>query len=286
MWNLERVIQGITQGSIFERLTQQCQGELMAIPQAELAESVAALLLRPPPPRIPHSRTLSNLVYAAQYHEVFEVLGLPEQLRLYEPCVGGSDPVLIAAEAYSNGQADYTAVNLNRPLREELRRKIGHLEMSVRIIDDNAQHALAHLEPNSVHVVCFHHAINDILQTAVSEPRGMDTTTVDWWPNERQMIEWMAEDFESGLIDSRGKPELMEIIGEAIELTRSGGYLVCDHWAALGYRELDWFPWKLFCDLVPITRQWIEESSLPITETRLSDADPQWWMFLQLGSQV
>ncbi len=282
MWNLEGVISTITQVPIFEKLTQQRQAELMAIPQAELAESIAALLTRPPAPRIPHGRVLSNLVYAAQYYEVFEAFSLPEQLRVYEPCVGASDPIIIAAEAYSNGQADYTTVNLNRTLREGLQGKIGHLETSVHIIDDNAQRVLTHLGPNSVDVVCFHHAINDAIQTAVSEPRGMDTATVDWWPNERQMIEWMAEDFESGLIEKRGKPELMEIIGNAAKLTRPGGYLIFDHWSGLSYRDVEWFPWELFCDLVPIARQWIEESSLPVTEIKLPDADPQWWMFLQI----
>jgi len=282
MWNTEQVIREITQGSIFEGLTQQRQAELMAIPQAELAESITALLHRPPAAKIPHSQALSNLVYAAQYYEVFKVLRLPKQSKLYEPCVGSSDPVVIAAEAYSNGQADYTTVNLNRQLRDELQRKISHLKMSVHIIDDNAQNALTHLKPNSIDVACFHHAINDILQTAVSEPRGMNTATVDWWPNERQMIEWMAEDFNSGAIIKHGKPELMEIIGKAVELTSPGGCLIFDHWSALVYREVDWFPWELFCDLVPITRKWIEESSLHVTEIKLSDADPQWWMFLRV----
>jgi hypothetical protein len=201
---------------------------------------------------------------------------------VYEPCVGGSDPVVIAAEAYGDGRGNYTTVNLNRKLREELQSKIGHLETSIRIIDDNAQRSLAYLEPDSADVSCFHHAINDAIQTAVSEPRGMDTSTVDWWPNERQMIEWMAEDFESGAINERGKPELMEIIGKAVELTRPGGYLVFDHWASLYYREVDWFPWEMFYDLIPITRRWIKESDLPLAEIELSDADPQWWMFFRV----
>lgn len=286
MWNLEEVVQEITHGAIFKTITQQHQKELMSIPEDELKESVAALLHRPPQPRIPHGKILSNLVYAAQYYEVFGILGLPEKLRVFEPAVGASDPVVIAAEAYSSGQGNYTTVNLNRQLREQLQGKISHLDMSIRIIDDNAQNVLKYIEPKSLNVVCFHHAINDILQTAVSEPRGMDTATVDWWPNERQMIEWMGEDFESGLIDSRGKPELMEIIGKAVELTRPGGYLVFDHWAGLFYRDLDWFPWEMFYDLVPIARKWIEESDLPVSEIELPDADPQWWMFFRVADRM
>ena len=282
MWNLEQVVQEIDRGSIFKKLSRERQAAVTAIPQEEMAGSIAALINRPPAAKIPHGGVLSNLVYAAQYYELFGILDLPRKLGVYEPCVGGSDPVILAAEAYSDGQGSYTTINLNRKLKEELQSKIGHLEASIRIIDDNALRSLSYLEPNSVDVSCFHHAINDAIQTAVSEPRGMDTSTVDWWPNERQMIEWMAEDFESGIINERGKPELMDIIGKAVELTRSGGCLVFDHWASLFHRDLDWFPWEMFYDLIPIARQWIKESDLPLTEIELSDADPQWWMFFQI----
>ena len=282
MWNPEQITKDIAEGAIFDRLQEQVRNSVTAIPQDELIAGVSALLHRPQPRNMPHAKTLSNLVYAAQYREVFEALDLPRQVGVYEPCVGGSDPVILAAEAYSSGQADYLTVNLNRTLREELQGKIGHLESSIRIIDDNAQRALSHLKSNSVDTACFHHAINDALQTAVSEPRGMDTATIEWWSNERQMIEWMAEDFASGSIVERGKKELMEIISNAVELVRSGGYLVFDHWSSLGYSDVDWFPWEMFCELIPITRQWIAESGLPVVEVELPDADPQWWMFFRV----
>jgi hypothetical protein len=281
VWKPEQVAQDITNGFIFEKLRKQTREAIAAIPQSELLEGVIALLHRPQARNIPHIRTLSIPVLAAEYRDVFEVLDLPRRLSVYEPCVGGSEPVIIAAEAFSSGRANYLTVNLNRQLRAELQRKISHLESSIRIVDDNAQRVLSYLESNSVDAACFHHAINDILQTAVSEPRGMDTATVDWWPNERQMIEWMAEDFESGLIEERGKKELMQIIGDAVKLVRPGGYLIFDHWTYLGHKELDWFPWQLFCDLVSVTRRWIKESSLSVAEVELPDADPQWWMFLR-----
>ena len=44
----------------------------------------------------------------------------------------------------------------------------------------------------STHVAWFHHATNDILQTADAKAHGMDTTELDWWPHERQVIESMA----------------------------------------------------------------------------------------------
>jgi hypothetical protein len=155
-------------------------------------------------------------VLAAQYYEVLDALKPPRALNIYEPCVGASNPVIVAAAAYSNDSANYLTINLNRKLCGQLRQKIAHLKMPIRIIEDNAQTALAHLKPQSFDVVCFHHAVNDILQTAVSEPRGMDTTAIDWFPNERQMIEWLAEDAKAGRLDQRGKPELMKIVSDAV----------------------------------------------------------------------
>jgi hypothetical protein len=72
-------------------------------------------------------------------------------------------------------------MNLNRILREELQAKISHLKSNINIIDENAQKAFDYFTPNSVDISCFHHAINDALQTAVSEPRGMDTAKIEWW---------------------------------------------------------------------------------------------------------
>lgn len=177
---------------------------------------------------------------------------------------------------------NYLTINLNRKLREQLQPKIGHLKMQVRIIEDNAQKALAHISPRSLDVACFHHAVNDILQTAVAEPRGMDTTSIDWFPNEQKMIEWLAEDARVGRLEQRGKPELMQIVGDAARLLRPGGFLAFDHYNWCAFIGVPWFPWELFYNLIPMTRRWIAESGLPVSEVRLEGVDPQWWLILQV----
>lgn len=54
----------------------------------------------------------------------------------------------------------------------------------------------------STHVAWFHHATNDIPQTAIAEAHGMDTAELDWWPHERQVIELMAvEHYVAGPAD-------------------------------------------------------------------------------------
>ena len=156
--------------------------------------------------------------------------------------------------------------------------------MSVRSIEDHAQKALTYIPPNSLDVACFHHAVNDILQTAVAEPRGMDTAGIDWFPNERQMIQWLAEDVKAGRLEQRGKPELMQIVADAARLVRPGGFLLFDHYNWCRFAGVPWFPWELFFNLIPMTRRWIAESGWPLSEVRLEGMDPQWWLVLQAGN--
>lgn len=282
LWEPLRMTEEVGSGIIFQNLGARERTELDKIPKADLQVKVVGALENPKPLDI--CMPVLNAVLAAQYYEVFKTLKLPWELAVYEPCVGGSTPVIIAAEAHSGGKANYLTINLNKKLLEELKSKIGHLHMKVRIIEDNAQRALEHLQPDSLDVACFHHAVNDLLQTAVSEPRGMDTTAVDWFPNERQMIEWLAEDVGAGRMEQRGKPELMQVISDAIGFVRAGGYLIFDHFNWCRFIGVDWFPWDLFYNLIPMTRRWIAEAGLPVTEVELPGADPQWWMFLRVNA--
>jgi len=279
LWEPSRVAHAISAGAIFETLGAGARAELAEV--SNLHGRVVTALTDPKPLDI--NMPVLDAVLAAQYYEVFQALQPPRAVSVYEPCVGGSCPVIRAAQAYSGGAGSYLTINLNRKLRAELQSKITPITMPVRIIEDNAQRALSHVPTHSVDIACFHHAVNDILQTAVSEPRGMDTRDVDWFPNERQMIEWLAENVAAGLLDQRGRPELMNIVGDAVRLVRPGGHLVFDHFNWERFIGVDWFPWDLFYNLIPMTRQWIAESGLPLTEVRLDGPNPQWWLILQVG---
>ena len=279
LWEARRIAEEISAGVIYQRLGPAAQRELAAIPG--LPDKVKGALQHPKPLDI--CRPVLDAVFAAQYYELFAALRLPRALTVYEPCVGASNPVIIAAAAYSQGQGRYLTINLNRKLREELGEKIAHLTMPVRIIEANATRALDHLPRGSLDVACFHHAVNDILETAVSEPRGMDTTQIDWFAQERQMIEWLAAEAQAGRLEERGKPELLQIIGDAAQLVRPGGWLIFDHWNWCSFIGVDWFPWDLFANLIPMTRRWIAESRRPLEEVRLEGVDPQWCMVLQVG---
>lgn len=282
MTPIERAIHEVTAGRVFELLPEQTQAQIRALSEGDVRAGVERVFIRPMPGEVSQAgRLLMNPVLAVQWLSAFEELELPRRLRVFEPCTGSSEPVILAMEIYSDGQGHYTAVNLNRPLAAQLREKIGKVRSRVHVIEENAARAASCLEPGSFDVACFHHAVNDLLQTAVAEPRGMDTRTVDWWPNERQMIEWLAEEWKEGRIDERARPALVEAVRQATDLVRPGGSLLFDHWTWEGHRPLDWFPWDLFCRLIPLAREWILAAGLPVREHPLTGRDPQWWMCLQ-----
>lgn len=278
LWAPAAIRRQITSGAVFENLGPQRSGEMAALSEEELDVGLKAALSRP---QLGAEPVIRRAVYSAQYLALFERFGLPEELAVYEPGAGASDSVTVAVAAHSGGKGRYVTINLNRNLRAEFLQKTAHLRMDVEVIEDRAERSLTHFGANCFDAACFHHAINDILQTAVSEARGMDTAAVDWWPNERQMIEWLAETFAADGLASHGRPELMEVVAGAAEMVRPGGYLLFDHWTSVKGREQGWFPWELFCDLVPMARRWIAASDLPLTEVALPGVDPQWWLFLR-----
>lgn len=278
LFDYDTIRQQITHGAVSTSLGPERGAALSALSDADLDACLSAGLCRPQGPQPPAGALVRRAAYAAQYATLFAHLELPRELAVYEPAAGASDSVTVAVDAHSSGSGRYATINLNRPLRDGFRAKTAHLQLRIDVIDDHAQHSGAHLAPASFDAACFHHAINDILQTAVSEPRGMDTTTLDWWPNERRMIEWLAQDYADDGLERRGRPELMAAIAGATELVHPGGFLLFDHWTSVASREKAWFPWDLFCDLVPLARRWIAASDLPLREVHLPGVDPRWWM--------
>lgn len=279
---LDYVVHEVTQGRVFALLPDEIQARICALPPEEVRQAALFGMTRPQPGDASQAgRLLLNPCLAVQWLGVFEELGLPRDMAVFEPCSGSSEPVILATEIYSNGRGRYTTINLNRPLAAELRPKLAKLRLHITLIEDDATQKEPYQTIEPVDVACYHHAINDILQTAVSEPRGMDTRTIDWWANERQMIEWLAEDAAAGRLDECARPALLNAVRHGVELVKPGGYLLFDHWTWEAHRERDWFPWKLFCDLIPMAREWILADGLPVTERPLAGKDPRWWMCLR-----
>ncbi|MCC7493353.1 MAG: hypothetical protein IT204_13445 [Fimbriimonadaceae bacterium] len=276
------IAESIRHGALWGLLPDALQQQVAGFSEQEVLESCRHVLVRPHPLEVPVAgMALLNPALAGSWLAVFADLGLPRELAVYEPCAGSSEPIALATEVYSGGQGRYVTLNLNQRLAAELRPKLARLRGDWQIIDDYAQLAGQHLAPGSFDVACFHHAVNDLVQTAVAEPRGMDTRSLEWWSHERQMIEWLAEEFEAGELALRARPALVAAVAQAATLVRPGGWLIFDHWTWERYRQVDWFPFGLFTELIPLARGWIAAAGLPLREATPASLDPQWWMAWQ-----
>jgi hypothetical protein len=115
----------------------------------------------------------------------------------------------------------------------------------------------------------------------VAAHHDYDTRDIDWWPNERQMIEWLDEQHQADGLASAGLPELRAILEAAAQVVKPGGALCFDHWTWEYHLGLDWFPGELFNNLIPLARREALSLSAPLEEITPEGVDRQWWMVLR-----
>jgi SAM-dependent methyltransferase len=280
MWTPEQLLAEAVGGRVGERFAG--LDEVDQLSGAELLEGAHQVLARPQKAEfIPGARPLSRRLLAAQWTLLLEALHLPQRPVVLELCAGGSDPVVVALDVLFGARAEYVTINLNRKLAAELNERLSGLRLRGRIIEDDAQNLLTRFPVPSFDCVCFHHAVNDILQTAVAAPHGWDTRDLDWWPHERQMIEWLAEQNQADGLAAVGLPELRRIFEAAAQVVKPGGALCFDHWTWEYHLGLDWFPGELFNNLIPLARQVALSLSEPLQEITPEGLDRRWWMVLQ-----
>jgi len=280
MWTVDGLLAEAVGGRVGRRFGGLDDVDVMA---AEALRTAAEQVLARPQKSefIPGARPLSRRLLAAQWTLVLESLGLPAEPKVLELCAGGSDPVVVAVDTLFGNRATYVTVNLNRKLAAELTERAQGLELQIEIIEEDAQNLNAIFPDASVDCVCFHHAVNDILQTAVAGKYGLDTRDIDWWPTERQMIEWMAEEHRKHGLAEVGLPELRAILEAAARVVKPGGALVFDHWTWEYHLALDWFPGDLFNHLIPLAREVALSLDTCLEEITPAGLDRQWWMVLR-----
>ncbi|HQK95949.1 MAG TPA: class I SAM-dependent methyltransferase [Armatimonadota bacterium] len=280
MWTTEQLLAEAVGGRVGRRFVG--MDEIDGMEADALKRAAEQALARPQASEFdPGARPLSRRLLAAQWTLVLDSVGLPAEPRVLELCAGGSDPVVVALDVLYGSRATYATINLNRKLAAELMDRARGLDLQVRLIEDDAQNLLTHFPRGSFDAVCFHHAVNDILQTAVAAKHGLDTRDLDWWPNERQMIEWMAVEHEAHGLSEVGLPELRAILESAATAVKPGGTLCFDHWTWHYHLGLDWFPGALFNQLIPMAREVALSLTTPLVEVTPAGLDRQWWMVLR-----
>jgi len=218
-----------------------------------------------------------TLYHRAQWLNAFGACGLPAGATVLE--VGsGSTPNIPKALSFRDKSATYITANMNKELTQGLYRNTADLPVAIQAIEDDANHILRHLAPESVDAVVFEHSVNDVLQAILGESMGLDTTNGDWFELLPQMIVFIKEAYRDGTLEAKLKAPFLSLLQNCFAVLKPGGCFLMSHYMFQYDLDLGYDP-DLWQDIIPVVRPWLAE--LPGAEFTVDGFDPQWWLFYQ-----
>ena len=248
--------------------------EYQSIPTPEKLCQVKAILENP----IARFTLVNEVFFRARWAEVLSAACAGRNLTLLEIASGDADMIpQMMARVYPNSR--YITANMNRILTERLRAKTSDIPVNVVVIEDDAAAIDRHLSIESVDIVAFQHAVNDVLQAILCDQEGVDTIYADWMETLPKMIQIMQREISQNTLEQHVRLAFLSLLAKLLKVLKKDGLMVMNHY--MFQLDLDWgYPPVLWEDLIPITREWIK--TLPgCKEVFIDGFDPQWWMFLQ-----
>jgi hypothetical protein len=248
--------------------------EYQAIPAPERLRQVQAILEKP----IAHFTQVNEVFFRARWAEVLRAAQFKQGDALLEIASGDADMIpQMMARVYPHSR--YITANMNRILTASLRAKTRDIAVDVSVIEEDAIVIERYLPSESVAVVAFQHAVNDVLQAILCDQEGVDTINADWMETLPKMIQILQREMGQDTLRQHVEPAYLALLGKLLKVLKKGGLVVMNHY--MFQLDLDWgYPPDLWEDLIPITREWVK--ALPgCQEIYVEGFDPHWWMFLQ-----
>jgi hypothetical protein len=248
--------------------------EYASIPALERLSQLQALLEQP----IAHFTAVNDVYFRARWAEVLRTIHPGENLTLLEIASGDADMIpQVQAREYPHSR--YITANMNRMLTESLREKTRDLPLDLVVIEEDAAQIDRYLAPESVDVIAFQHAVNDVIQAILCDQQGIDTIYSDWMETLPQMITLLQREIAAGTLEQHAKPGFVALLERLLAVLKPGGLVVMNHY--MFQLDLDWgYPPALWDNIIPITREWLKD--LPgCNEVTFPGFDPHWWMFLR-----
>jgi hypothetical protein len=248
--------------------------EYCSIPGAEKLSQLKAILEKP----IARFTAVNEVFFRARWAEVLGAAHLDKELTLLEIASGDADmiPQMIAR---TRPHSRYITANMNRILTQRLREKTRDLPVEIVVIEEDAVAIDRHLPPESVDIIAFQHAVNDVIQAILCDREGVDTVYADWMETLPKMIGILQRETAQNTLEQHARPAFLSLLAKLLKVLKKDGLVVMNHY--MFQLDLDWgYPPGLWENLIPITRGWIK--GLPgCKEVFFEGFDPQWWMFCQ-----
>jgi hypothetical protein len=245
-----------------------------SIPQAERLRQLKALLEAP----IARFTPVNEAFFRARWAEALQAVQAGPRPTLLEIASGDADmiPQMLAR---TRPHSRYITANMNRILTARLRQKTQDLALEMEVIEDDAAHIERHLPAESVDVIAFQHAVNDVIQAILCAQAGVDTIYADWMETLPRMIAILQRETAQDTLEQHAKGAFLSLLGGLLRVLKPGGVMVMSHY--MFQLDLDWgYPPHLWENMLPMARLWFQE--LPgCKEVTFEGFHPQWWIFLQ-----
>jgi hypothetical protein len=249
--------------------------EYCSIPVADKLSQLKALLEKP----IAHFTAVNEVFFRARWAEVLDAVHPGNDLTLLEIASGAADMIPQTMAITRPHGSRYISANMNRILTARLRENTRDLPVEIVVIEEDAVEIERYLPAESVDIIAFQHAVNDVIQAILCGQAGIDTVYADWMETLPQMIAILQREIAQNTLDEHAKPAFLHLLEQLLKVLKQDGLIVMNHY--MFQLDLDWgYPPGLWEDMIPITRQWIK--ALPgCKEVFFEGFDPHWWMFYQ-----
>jgi hypothetical protein len=248
-----------------------------SIPGPEKLKQIKDMLEKP----IARFTPVNEVFFRGRWAEVLALLQPGNgALALLEIASGDADMIPQVLARVCPGSR-YVTANMNRMLTESLIEKTKDLPIEVSVFERDAAEIERFIPAESVDIIAFQHAVNDVLQAILCDQAGVDTVYADWMETLPEMIRIMQREAAQNTLEQHTGPAFRSLLEKLLRVLKRDGLMVMNHY--MFQLDLDWgYPAEIWENLIPIVRTWIKD--LPGCEELFFDGfDPHWWLFLKKG---
>ena len=136
--------------------------------------------------------------------------------------------------------------------------------------------------PESFDLIALHHAVGELIESAVAEAEGIGGFTPDPEQVRGQVVRALRAYHRSGELEDAARPRFLRALtGLSRTLSRAGRIVMSHH--VLESDLMLGHPLDAYTDYLTMARRWVSEAGLPFQEVSADGLPRQWWLCLALA---
>jgi len=209
--------------------------------------------------------------HTSTWERVLDFMRLPERPRVQE-VVFGADLTVPRALAQVRPGAYYTALVMRADGGSARAKALAG--MALDLSPEGG--------PESFDLIALHHAVDDLIESAVAEAEGIGGFTPDAEQVRHRVVRALRAYHRSGELEDTARPHFLRAVTGLSRTLSHGGRLVMSHHVVESDLTLG-HPLDAYTDYLTMARRWLSEAGLPFQEVSADGLPRQWWLCLALG---